>query len=124
MSYPQNDGQAAGYYNQGQPQYQPQYQQPMQQQQQQQPYQQQPGGQQYGGPPPQYYGPAKQHDFDPNGGNPAFGQVFKVDKPKYNDLWAGILFIINFLGFAAVSGLAIRGVGEQPPSEPPSDLGS
>lgn len=111
MSYPQNGGQAASYYNQGQPQYQPQYQQPYQQQ--------QPTGQPYGEPPPQYYGPAKQHEFDPSAGNPTFGQVFKVDKPKYNDLWAGLLFIANLLGFAAVSALAIRGVGKYPSLLPP-----
>lgn len=42
-------------------------------------------------------------------GKQTFDQVFKLDKPKYNDLWAGILLILTFLGFCAVSGLSIEG---------------
>lgn len=38
-----------------------------------------------------------------------FDQVFKVEKPKWNDLWAGILFLIVFFGFVAVSGIALQG---------------
>jgi len=36
-----------------------------------------------------------------------FQQTFKIEKPKWNDLWAGILFIAVFLGFAAVSGSSL-----------------
>ena len=36
----------------------------------------------YTGPPPQQY---------PDGEKPMFEQAFKVEKPKWNDLWAGIL---------------------------------
>ncbi|KAF2002207.1 DUF580-domain-containing protein [Amniculicola lignicola CBS 123094] len=39
----------------------------------------------------------------------SFEQTFKIQKPKYNDLWAGVLFIAVFLGYAAVSGIAIQG---------------
>ncbi|CAJ2508866.1 Uu.00g138920.m01.CDS01 [Anthostomella pinea] len=38
-----------------------------------------------------------------------FDQAFKVDKPKYNDWWAGILFLLVMAGFVVVSGLAIQG---------------
>jgi hypothetical protein len=38
-----------------------------------------------------------------------FDQQFQVQGPKYNDLWAALLFIATFLGFAAVSGLTIYG---------------
>ncbi|KAK4922812.1 pH nine-sensitive protein 1, partial [Elasticomyces elasticus] len=36
-----------------------------------------------------------------------FQQTFKINKPKFNDLWAGILFILVFLGFAAVLGITL-----------------
>ncbi|MCJ1313792.1 putative choline transporter, neither null mutation nor overexpression affects choline transport [Agyrium rufum] len=73
------------------------------------PYTQPPPG--YGGPngnqgPPQAPQPMYQ---DGSGGKPTFEQTFKLDKPKYNDLWAGILLILVFLGFAAVSGISING---------------
>lgn len=63
---------------------------------------------QYSQPPPNY---------NPNGaqgkafteGKQTFDETFKLERPKYNDLWAGILFILTFLGFVAVSGLAIHG---------------
>jgi len=41
-----------------------------------------------------------------------FEQTFKVDKPKYNDWWAGLLFIAVFLGYVAVSAISIRAYGE------------
>jgi hypothetical protein len=61
------------------------------------------------GPPQQGYGQQV-----PGYGNekPTFEEAFKIQKPKYNDLWAGALFIAVFLGFAAVSGIAINGYGE------------
>lgn len=53
------------------------------------------GQKQFSQPPPNYapnYGPP--NGADPNaayGEKPTFEQTFKLDKPKYNDLWAGIL---------------------------------
>ncbi|KAI1332198.1 duf580 domain-containing protein [Xylariaceae sp. FL0255] len=38
-----------------------------------------------------------------------FEDAFKLERPKYNDLWAAILFLLVSLGFVAVSGLAIHG---------------
>ena len=92
----------APYYNNGGNYYQqqppPQYgQQP------QQPY----GQAQYGQPPyGQPNGPGQNDGYDDK---QTFEQVFKVDKPKYNDIWAGILFLLVFGGFVAVSGLSIQG---------------
>lgn len=75
----------------------------------QQQYPQQPYSQQY--PPqnqtPEYY---NQHGSQTGfgvGEKPSFEQTFKIDKPKWNDLWAGILFIVFFLGFAGVSGFTL-----------------
>ncbi|KAI0377185.1 DUF580-domain-containing protein [Hypomontagnella monticulosa] len=102
MANNQPHGEAANYYNMQQPpnQYgQPQYGQPQYGQ----PYEQTAYGQQpYGQPQP---GPA------PNYGNekPMFDQAFKLERPKYNDIWAGILFLIVCAGFVAVSGIAIHG---------------
>ncbi|PYH42365.1 choline transporter-like family protein [Aspergillus saccharolyticus JOP 1030-1] len=36
-----------------------------------------------------------------------FDEAFKVEKPKWNDLWAGLLLIAVFLGYVAVSGVVI-----------------
>lgn len=61
--------------------------------------------QQYGysqappGPPPDAYPPEKV----------PFDQAFRIDKPKYNDLWAGILFLATMAGYVVVSGIAIQG---------------
>lgn len=52
-------------------------------------------------PPPQY------HQNVPESGY-SFDQAFKIEKPKWNDLWAGLLLIAVFLGYAAVSGLTIH----------------
>jgi hypothetical protein len=38
-----------------------------------------------------------------------FHQAFQVPKPKWNDLWAAILFLLTCGGFIAVSGITIRG---------------
>ncbi|KAF2676424.1 DUF580-domain-containing protein [Lentithecium fluviatile CBS 122367] len=43
------------------------------------------------------------------GEKPNFDQKFKIDRPKWNDLWAGILLIAVFLGYTAASGIAIQG---------------
>ena len=113
-------GQAAGYYNepyqaQGQPQYQPPQGPP-------QTYQ--------GGPPVQNYAPTQQEMYDGANSKPqqysqnppayghdnfaapmddkqSFEQTFKIQKPKWNDLWAGLLLIATFLGFVAVSGISL-----------------
>jgi hypothetical protein len=101
--YQQQQQQQPGYqsgYQQQQPGYQPGYQ------------QQQPGYDQYqqtGYQQPGYQ-PKPENGFQ---GEPAgdqrhtFEQAFKLDKPKYNDLWAGILFIAAVGGFAAISGIAL-----------------
>ncbi|KAL9596604.1 MAG: hypothetical protein Q9219_005687 [cf. Caloplaca sp. 3 TL-2023] len=81
-----------------------------------------------GGPPPMQYQQNQQTSYPPtnyaqnyqnnapppapmNGGEgkQTFEQAFKLDRPKYNDLWAGILLILTFLGFVAVSGLSLQG---------------
>ncbi|KAK5001496.1 putative choline transporter, neither null mutation nor overexpression affects choline transport, partial [Elasticomyces elasticus] len=70
-----------------------------------------PNGQNYSQPPPNYgqnYGGAgPQNEF--GGEKPSFDQAFKVEKPKWNDLWCGILFLLVCGGFVAVSGIAIQG---------------
>lgn len=121
MSYaqPQHGGAADSYYQQGQQdigmQYQqPQYQAPSgptpaQQSYQQYPPQQQqynsPSPQQYNVPPPQGGKQAAEGSY----GSRTFDQSFHIEKPKYNDLWAAILFLVVFGGFVAVSGLTING---------------
>ncbi|KAJ2984040.1 hypothetical protein NUW58_g6147 [Xylaria curta] len=80
-------GEAAGYYNNAQEPANPYGQQQ----------------QQYGAPPP----PPQYSE------KPMFDQAFKLERPKYNDLWAGILFLLVCAGFVAVSGLAIHGYASQ-----------
>ena len=96
----------APYYNNGnnyyQQQPQPQYGQPPQQ-----PYGQPQYGQPpYGQPPYGQPSPPQNNGYDDK---QTFEQAFKVEKPKYNDIWAGILFLLFFFGFAAVSGLSLQG---------------
>ncbi|KAL9080255.1 MAG: hypothetical protein Q9159_007639 [Coniocarpon cinnabarinum] len=76
---------------------------------QEQPYQQQ--QQQYAPPPqpPPQYGQPQPAYAPPQDGKNSFDQAFKLEKPKYNDLWAGILLIAVFCGFVAVSGLTLNG---------------
>jgi hypothetical protein len=38
-----------------------------------------------------------------------FNQAFKVEKPRWNDLWAAILFLLTFAGFVVVSAISIQG---------------
>lgn len=63
------------------------------------------GSAQYAPNPPQYeatpMGPAG------NGGDD-FDKTFKLEGPKWNDLWAGILLVMTMLGFVAVSGLSLH----------------
>lgn len=75
-----------------------------------QPYQQQDhlaGGAQYDGAGP--YGPPPVPGNHPGGEKQTFEQAFKQEKPKWNDLWAAILFLATFAGFIAVSGWTLRG---------------
>lgn len=48
------------------------------------------------------------HDYSTNpnmsiDGKQDFSEAFKLTKPRYNDLWAGIAFIITFLGMVRES---------------------
>ncbi|KAL9136355.1 MAG: hypothetical protein Q9175_002431 [Cornicularia normoerica] len=66
----------------------------------------------YQQPPPNYGQNFQESASTPmaaGDGKQTFDQVFKLDKPKYNDVWAGILLILTFLGFAAVSGISLQG---------------
>lgn len=96
-------GEAQNYYNAG-------YQQPPPQQYQ---TQQPQGGYQQQMPPPPNYGQQQQQYAPPQPSYDAkantFDGQFKIEKPKWNDLWAGILLIAVFCGFVAVSGLTIEG---------------
>lgn len=98
-------GEAADYYTGAAPPQQPQgaYYQG-------QPYGQQPPqyGQNYA-PPPQGPPPMQQQNGYQQDNKQSFEQAFKLDKPKYNDWWAGLLFIAVFLGYVAVSVISIRG---------------
>jgi len=88
----------------GQQQY-GQYQQNQQNFQQQQQQQQQPPqyNQQYqSGPNPNAFN---------NNEKPTFEQAFRIEKPKLNDWWAGILLLAVFAGFVAVSGISLQGYG-------------
>jgi hypothetical protein len=110
MSYaqPQHGGAANSYYQQGQKYQAPNGPPPPQESYQQYPPQQQ----QYNSPPPQYNAPPPQDGkqaTEGSYGNPTFAQSFHIEKPKYNDIWAAILFLAVFAGFVAVSGLAING---------------
>jgi ABC-type Fe3+ transport system permease subunit len=108
-----HQGQAADYYNGGgAPVQQPQdayYQgQPK--------YPQQPPqyGQNYA--PPQGAPPQHQNGYQQDGygaDSKTFDQQFKIEKPKYHDWWAGLLFIAVFLGYVAVSAITIRGYSNQ-----------
>ncbi|KAL6355892.1 hypothetical protein LRP88_09475 [Fusarium phalaenopsidis] len=90
---------SAGYQQQYQPQPPPPSHPQYQQQPQQQPYQQ--------GPPQNGNGYMPAQGYD--GEKASFEEQFKVPKPKYNDLWAGILLILVFIGFVVVSGLTLQG---------------
>ncbi|KZF25440.1 DUF580-domain-containing protein [Xylona heveae TC161] len=76
----------------------------------QQPYQQ-PYEQQYQQPPPNYGQNFGQNGPAPPipGNKPTFEQSFKLEGPKWNDVWAGILFLITFAGYVAVSGIVLQG---------------
>ncbi|EHY60730.1 putative choline transporter, neither null mutation nor overexpression affects choline transport [Exophiala dermatitidis] len=119
-----HQGQAADYYN-SQPYQQQGYQQPGYQQQSYQPYppppthiqqgyqqqeQYQPPQQPYQPPEPKYtqQPPTYGAQFvPPQDDKQSFQDTFKIQKPKFNDLWAGLLLIATFCGFVAVSGLTL-----------------
>jgi hypothetical protein len=74
-------------------------------------------GQQYQPPPgpPPPTDPKNGEGYGGGYGAPqTFDQAFSVPKPKWNDLWAGILFLITCAGFVAVSGISIQGYGTAP----------
>lgn len=116
-------GESAGYYNGGDEealrqgdrgQYQPPQGQPYQQQQQYGQYQQNQQQQQgFSQAPPQYnqpgYGPNP--NAFANNDKPTFDQAFKIEKPKLNDWWAGLLLMAVFAGFVAISGISLQGYG-------------
>lgn len=91
-----NGGAASSYYNEGERQYPPPQQQyPMQNQ----GYQQNTQESQYSQPPPNY-GRQDGQKYGANvatdGSKQTFDQAFALQRPKYNDLWAGIL--VRILG--------------------------
>jgi hypothetical protein len=103
LSFTDMSGQAASYYNEGFPQGQPQpnygnYQQPnappapYPQPNYPQPNYQQPNYQQptYQQPPPEPKPVPQYYQNVPESGY-SFDQAFKIEKPKWNDLWAGLL---------------------------------
>jgi hypothetical protein len=57
------------------------------------------------GPPPPQIGQSSNEKLD-------FGNTFQVERPKFNDIWATILFLIVFAGFTAVSAISINGYAE------------
>ncbi|KAI9846839.1 MAG: putative choline transporter, neither null mutation nor overexpression affects choline transport [Thelocarpon superellum] len=57
-------------------------------------------------PPTYTYQPAP---LPASGEKASFDQTFRVDTPKWHDVWAGILLILTFCGFVAVSGFALQG---------------
>ncbi|KAK6521974.1 putative choline transporter, neither null mutation nor overexpression affects choline transport [Arthrobotrys megalospora] len=61
-------------------------------------------------PPPPNYPPPQQYGgpLPPKPGE-TFEQQFAIEKPKFNDLWAAVLYILTFLGFIAVSVLSLLG---------------
>lgn len=114
-----SQGQAADYFSGGPPPQQPQgaYYQG-------QPYGQQPPQYNQGyapppGPPPMQHNGYQQNGYQQSGyqqndygdEKQSFEQTFKLEKPAYNDWWAGLLFIAVFLGYVAVSVISIRGYG-------------
>lgn len=118
-------GEAANYYKMGDKGYAPpqgpppteqgqqQYQQYQQNQINNQQYQNEQQAQ-YAQPPPNYgnqnYGPTP-GAFETGQEKPTFAQAFKIEKPRYNDWWAGLLLLAVFAGFVAVSGLSISSYG-------------
>ncbi|KAE8318425.1 plasma-membrane choline transporter-domain-containing protein [Aspergillus transmontanensis] len=104
-------GQAASYYNEnerfggGQPPPPPQQQQPF--------YNNNGNNGNYQYADPNYQrGPEPKQPHEPpptyNQAVYGFDDAFKIEKPKFNDIWAGLLLIAVFLGYVAVSGITIH----------------
>jgi hypothetical protein len=68
-------------------------------------YQQPPMEQQYPQQPPVY----NQQPVNAPNEKVDFNQAFQVQGPKYNDIWAALLFLVTFAGFVVVSGTSIQG---------------
>ncbi len=63
------------------------------------------------GPPDGNYAPPPYPppESDPKGSPPSYDELFAIKKPKWNDLWAGFLFLATCAGFVAVSAISIQG---------------
>ncbi|KAK9457938.1 plasma-membrane choline transporter-domain-containing protein [Dipodascopsis uninucleata] len=81
-------------YSQQVPEYQPDYSSNYQQQ------------QNYAPPVNNYSKPGNDEKRPQNG--PTFEDEFKVEKPKWNDVWATILFLAVLAGFIVVSGISLN----------------
>jgi hypothetical protein len=66
--------------------------------------------------PPPYPPPQS----EPKGPPPSYEEVFAIQKPKWNDVWAGLLFLATCAGFVVVSAISIQGYGEHILPHPPS----
>lgn len=67
------------------------------------------GSEEYGKPQPEYPQNPPQYGSGftpPMDDKQTFQQTFKIEKPKWNDLWAAVLLGLTFLGFVAVSGIS------------------
>jgi hypothetical protein len=70
---------------------------------------------QYQPPPPQQQYPPQPLTYSPepvtsaHGEKMDFNQTFHVVKPRYNDIWAALLFLATFAGFVVVSAFVIQG---------------
>jgi hypothetical protein len=58
---------------------------------------------------PDYNASYSPQGYEAQGQKLDFSQAFKVDKPKWNDLWAGLLLIATFAAFVVVSAISIQG---------------
>ncbi len=67
-------------------------------------------GHEQGTPPPVPPHPAPDYNQNYASNDQAFDQKFKVEKPKFNDIWAGLLFLLDLAGFIAVAGLCLHGL--------------
>ncbi|KAK4239391.1 plasma-membrane choline transporter-domain-containing protein [Achaetomium macrosporum] len=55
--------------------------------------------------PPSYHPPQP----EPKGPPPTYDEVFAIQNPKWNDVWAGLLFLATCAGFVIVSAISIQG---------------
>ncbi|KAJ5240004.1 hypothetical protein N7468_004623, partial [Penicillium chermesinum] len=59
-------------------------------------------------PVPESKPPPYPDAVDPPPPYTTFDEAFKIERPKYHDIWAGLLLIAVFLGYVAVSGYTIH----------------